>query len=277
MVTSDELRIALVQMAVEEGDRNANLAHIVQQIETLGPAHDLLVFPETATSGFASREQVNACAEPIDGPVVSQLCTLARLHQTSIAIGLPLREGDTLYNSALLIDPDGVRMVYRKTHLWGDDKDIFRAGDELAVCQWRGLTVGLLLCFDIEFPEPARAMAAMGAQLLLVCNGNMAPYGYIHHTASCARAQENHVFVAMCNRTGQDLLDRFAGESLVVNPFGKVLGTLQDQPGHLSLTLDLGQLEQSRAVYDYLRERRVGLANEGSAERLALKLNRERT
>lgn len=256
-----ELRIALIQMTIEEGDRDANLARIVEQIETLGPQHDLLVFPETCTSGFASRADVQACAEPLEGPLVQRLCELARLHDTSLALGLPLREGDALYNGAVLIDPQGVRLVYRKTHLWGDDRTIFQAGDELGVCQWRGLTVGLLICFDIEFPEPARALAGMGAQLLLVCNGNMAPFGYVHDTAGCARAQENHVFVALCNRAGQGRLDRFEGGSRVVNPFGKVLGSLQDQPGHLSVVLALDELARSRAVYDYLRERRLGLAD----------------
>ncbi|MFC3608518.1 carbon-nitrogen hydrolase family protein [Stutzerimonas tarimensis] len=257
---ASQVRIALVQMAIDEGDCGLNLARIEAEIAALGPLHDLLVFPETSTSGFASRAEVEACAEPLDGPLVQRLRELAQLYCTSLAIGLPICEGGALYNCAVLIDPEGVRLVYRKTHLWGDDRAIFEPGHELRVCQWRGIGVGLLICFDIEFPEPARALAEMGAQLLLVCNGNMAPYGYVHRTAGSARAQENQVFVAMCNRAGQGRRDRFDGESMVIDPFGKVLGCLQDQPGHLSLCLDLDDLQRSRATYDYLKERRLSLA-----------------
>jgi (R)-amidase len=251
------LRIAMAQIGVEEGGREENLHRVRGIIARYGPSHDLVMFPETCLSGFADVEQVRANAEPLDGSTVTGLQALVSGLRTSVVLGLAERDNSALYNSSVLIDPDGVVLTYRKTHLWNSDRGIFQAGSALRVAPWRGLMVGLLICFDIEFPEPARALATLGADLILVVNGNMEPFGPTHVRAVCARAQENQVFVAMVNRVGQGREHRFVGESIVVGPTGEPLAVLDDHEAVVTVNIDMADVQRSRTTYRYLDARRV--------------------
>ncbi|MBN0038359.1 carbon-nitrogen hydrolase, partial [Pseudomonas aeruginosa] len=92
---------------------------------------------------------------------------------------------------------------YRKTHLWVSEPGLVLPGDRFATLQWRGGRIGLLICYDSEFPESARALAELGAELILVSDGNMEPFGHVHRTSIAARAQENQVFAVVVNRVGE--------------------------------------------------------------------------
>lgn len=249
--------IALAQIPVAEGSHQENLARVRAHVEEHGPRNDLVIFPEACLSGFSRPDEVYASAEPLDGPTVSGLCALARRVGTSILIGLAERAGGAYYNTAVLIGPEGVVLSYRKTHLWMADRPIFRAGDALRVAPWRGVNVGLLICYDIEFPEPARALARMGADLILVCNANMAPYGMTHVRAASARAQENQVFLAMANRVGRGRDDEFTGLSMVVAPTGEPLLQLGSEATVASARIDTAGIGASRAAFEYLRDCRA--------------------
>jgi (R)-amidase len=174
----------------------------------------------------------------------------------------------------VLIDARGeVLLRYRKTHLWASDDGVFTPGDRFEVCRWNGLTVGALICFDIEFPETARALARLGAELLIVTNGNMDPYGPVHRRAIVARAMENQVFALMANRCGSgDQNLQFPGESALVNPYGEVITAAGADPIQLPVQLDLAQLGTSRASYQYLRQARVGLQLTPSGDGNALSI-----
>ncbi len=125
-------------------------------------------------------------------------------HERDVAVVLGMAENDagTFYNTSLLVTPDGVAMHYRKTHLWPSERDLFQPGDRYTTALWKGVHIGLLICYDIEFPESARALGQLGAELIAVTNGNMDPYGPVHRTAIMARAQENQAFAVMVNRVG---------------------------------------------------------------------------
>jgi (R)-amidase len=248
--------VALCQMAVSEGRLEENRERVFRILEAHGPAHDLLIMPETCLSGFSRREEVEQSAEPLDGPTVRALCAACARLDTSLVLGIAERAPEGLYNTALLIGPDGLVGSYRKTHLWVGDRGKFLAGDTLRVLPWKGLCVGLLICFDIEFPEPARALARMGAELILVANSNMHPYGPVHVRAACARAQENQVFVAMANRTGPGRDDLFVGESIVVAPSGEPLLRLDQREAVASIRIDPALVAASRAGLLYLEGRR---------------------
>jgi len=123
--------------------------------------------------------------------------------------------------------------------------------------------VGLLICYDIEFPESARALAQLGAELLIVTNGNMDPYGPTHRTAIMARAQENQAFALMVNRVEEGdggLL--FAGGSALVDPLGSLLFEAGREEGQFKVELDLKQLQVARQDYRYLEDQRLKLAGE---------------
>lgn len=257
----ETIRLAVAQLAWGDGE----LDRCVQQIEAIicaqGPDHDLIVFPETCTTGFSSRDILERDAQPLDGPIVTRIRALARKFDVAVVLGLAERAGERLFNAAVGVGPEGVFLHYRKTHLWVQERDLFDAGNRLTVRDWRGLRLGLLICFDLEFPEPARVLAGLGANLIIVPNGNMTPYGDLQLRAAAARAQENQLFVAIANRTGVQGSTQFAGRSAVINPFGEIIQSAgPDERAVLSVSLDLSELQQSRSTYDYLSCRRIGVA-----------------
>jgi (R)-amidase len=137
---------------------------------------------------------------------------------------------------------------------------VFTPGDRFEVCEWNGVTVGLLICYDIEFPETARAVASLGGDLLIVTNGNMDPFGPVHRRAIAARAMENQMFAVMVNRCGSGDEDlTFPGESSLVDPFGEFITTAGGEEAVLTTRIDLLRLEASREHYRYLHDARVPL------------------
>ncbi|MED1470535.1 carbon-nitrogen hydrolase family protein [Bacillus salipaludis] len=250
-----ELNIALAQLICEDGRTENNLIRLDNVVDQYGHDHDLILFPETYIMGFPSPEDCRALAEPLNGPIVKHLERKARESNTSIVVGLYEKEGENIYNTTVLVAPTGLLLSYRKTHLWGEESEGVKAGNCFRSCSWQDTKVGLLICYDIEFPETARAVASMGTQLLLVTDGNWD--GPIHHVAVQARAQENQMFVALVNRLGQLGETTFCGESLVVDPYGRVIAEAGREEDVLSVSIDLSLVRESRQQYDYLKERRV--------------------
>ncbi|AYC33887.1 carbon-nitrogen hydrolase [Pseudomonas cavernae] len=257
------MKVELVQLAGRDGDSAYNLERTLQAIASCAADSDLLVFPETQLCGFPHAGNVRQLAEPLDGPSVQAVRAAARERDVAVVVGMLEADGGEVYNSSLLISPEGVALRYRKTHLWPDERGLVRPGDRFATVEWRGVRIGLLICYDIEFPENARALAELGAELIVVCNGNMDPYGPVHRNALLARAQENQLFALMVNRVGpgDDGLV-FAGGSAVVDPFGQVLCEAGRSECRLLASLDLQQRQAARQVYDYLADRRLPLAGE---------------
>lgn len=213
------MKVELVQIAGRDGDTAHNLERALAAIADCAADTELVVFPETHLTGFPSEDNIAALAEPLDGPTVSAVQRVARERNVSVAIGIAEADAGRYYNTTLLIAPDGIALKYRKTHLWASDRGIFTPGDRYATALWNGIRVGLLVCFDIEFPESARALGQLGAELIIVTNGNMDPYGPTHRTAIMARAMENQAYAVMVNRVGHgDGGLVFAGGSAVVDP-----------------------------------------------------------
>ena len=257
------MKVELAQLAGRDNDTAYNLERALSAIAACAADTHLIVFPETHLMGFPSAETVAAIAEPLDGPSVSAILAAARDRNISVVIGMAESDDGRFYNTTLLITPAGIALKYRKTHLWASDRGVFEAGDRYATCEWNGLRVGLLICYDIEFPETARALAQLGAELLIVTNGNMDPYGPTHRTAIMARAQENQAFALMVNRVEEgdgDLV--FAGGSALVDPLGTLLFEAGREPGQFALELDRQQLTAARQDYRYLDDQRLKLPGE---------------
>lgn len=257
------MQAELAQLALIDGDIAHNTCKV---IETIGRADvargtKLIVFPEATLSGFPTRDNIADVAQPMDGPALTTVRDAARRAGVSVAVGLAEREGARFYNTTVLIDDNGdIALRYRKTHLWASDVGVFTPGDRFETCRWNGLTVGLLICYDIEFPETARAVAALDADLVIVTNGNMDPFGPVHRRAIMARAMENQMFALMANRcgSGDDNLT-FPGESALVDPFGEIVTAAGSEETRLSAHIDLKRLEASREHYRYLNDARVPL------------------
>jgi len=255
------MHIEIAQLACVDGDKAYNLARAEQAIAGAAAATQLLVLPELFLSGFPTRRDVAALAEPIDGPGYSAVRAAARRRGIAVAIGGTEVDVGRYYNTTVLIGADGDLLLrYRKTHLFGAEQGVFAPGDELVTTLWQGLRVGLLICYDIEFPETARALAQLGAQLLVVTNGNMDPYGPVHRTCIAARALENQAYAVMANRvgTGRDFV--FAGGSALVDPMGGFVLEAGRDPATLGAALDPARLAAARSHYDYLGQRRLRLS-----------------
>lgn len=254
--------IAVAQLALEDGHVAANLERIEDVARRYGPGHDVVLYPEATVTGFPPPEVAASLAEPLDGPTVQRLTALAADVGSVLVAGMLEREGENVYNTSVMVGPEGLLLSYRKTHLWMREAARVAPGDAFR-CRTRGGTCwGLLICYDIEFPETARAVAGMGTEVILLTNGNMAPYGPAHRTALKARAQENQVFVAMANRVGIAGRTSYVGESAVANPYGEIVAELGSDEGVLSVAVDTALACDSRRDYDYLSERRVQLGLE---------------
>jgi predicted amidohydrolase len=183
---------------------------------------------------------------------------------TAAVIGFAERTDDGgVANSVACLDADGrARAVYRKTHLFGPAEEAtFAAGDRLVVTELAGRAVAPLICFDMEFPEPARALARAGAELLVTASANMNPYAYEHELASRARAMDNrrpHVYV---NRTGSEYGFDFLGASRAVDAGGRVIVEAGDGEEVLEAEIAVGAGPRDAAV-DYLELMRDGLTVE---------------
>jgi predicted amidohydrolase len=148
--------------------------------------------------------------------------------------------------------------TYRKCHLFGDgERRAFVPGETLCVAELAGVRVGVLICFDVEFPEPARALAHAGAEMLVTVAANMEPYGPDHALAVRARALDNRRVHLYVNRTGSQAGLEFVGGSAAIASDGSVLAMLGSAPGVVSMDLDVSAT--AAGDVDYLAHLRRGL------------------
>jgi len=213
----------LAQLASIPGQTRANADRAAETLAAY-PEVDIAVFPELYLGGYAlSLVPGSACAP--DSPEVRAIVAAAVAASTAVVLGFAERAEDgSLFNSVACIDRDGsLAGVYRKTRLFGAEPDVFEAGGEQRVVRLAGLDVGPLICFDIEFPEPARELAAAGAELLVTASANMSPFGPAHEVATRARALENRLPHLYTNGVGAIGGLRLVGGSRSVDASGLVL------------------------------------------------------
>ncbi|RLL65717.1 carbon-nitrogen hydrolase family protein [Streptomyces sp. Z26] len=222
----------------------------------------LLVTPELSLTGYALGDRPAERAEPADGPSAQAVARVAAAHGVAVAYGYPERAGDRLHNSVRLVGPDGAPLAdYRKTHLYGGwETAHFTPGDTLVVqADLDGVRLGLLVCYDVEFPEPVRAHALAGTQVLLVPTALMRPYERVARTVVPTRAWESQLYVAYANRCGTEGEFAFTGLSCLAAPDGTVPARAGDGADLLVADVDLGLLAASRAENTYLADRRPEL------------------
>ncbi|MFC8510134.1 carbon-nitrogen hydrolase family protein [Streptomyces sp. NPDC057411] len=260
------LRTALLQSSGELGDVAANLKLLDEAAARAAAAGaDVLLAPELFLTGYAIGDAIARLAEPADGPSAKAVAEIAARHGLAVGYGYPERDTEqhgVLYNSAQLIGADGAVLAhYRKTHLFGDfELQWFTPGDR-AVVQARlgGLTVGLMICYDVEFPENVRAQALAGTDLLLVPTALMHPAEVVPLSVVPVRAFENQLYIAYANRTGSEGDFEFVGLSTLAAPDG----TARVRAGHgedlVFGDVDPAALAASRELNPYLRDRRPGL------------------
>ncbi|WP_181160395.1 carbon-nitrogen hydrolase family protein, partial [Streptomyces solincola] len=218
------LRTALLQSSGQPGDVAANLKVLDEaagRAAATGAA--LLVAPEMFLTGYAIGDGIARLAEPADGPGADAVAAVAVRHGLAITYGYPERDGDSVHNSAQIIGPDGARLAnYRKTHLYGGfEADAFTPGDLPVVqTELNGVRIGLIICYDVEFPENVRAHALAGTELLVVPTALMHPAEIVAESVVPVRAFENQLYLAYANRVGVEGEFDFVGLSALAGPDG---------------------------------------------------------
>jgi len=220
----------------------------------------LLVTPELSLTGYALDDPA-AAAEPADGPGARAVAALAARHGIAVAHGFPERDPGTaaVHNSVRLTGPQGEALAcYRKTHLYGAfETGHFTPGDRLVVqTVLHGIRVGLLICYDVEFPEAVRAHALAGTQLLLVPTALMSPFDFVADTLVPARAWESGLFIAYVNRHGREGDYEFTGGSCLAAPDGTVPARAGREETLLVADVDPAGLKTGNS---YLTDRRPEL------------------
>jgi predicted amidohydrolase len=263
-------RIVCRQLAPRIGDLQYNRELVLRTIrESVDAGADILVLPELITSGYmleSAKEAASVAIRP-DDSLFDDWCAEAKRGSSTI-IGGFCEQGDDglLYNSAAVVDRDGVRAVYRKTHLWDREKLIFEPGAEVPpVVDTEAGRIGLLVCYDLEFPELTRAQALAGADVLVVPTnwpvverppGERAPEVII----AMAAARVNRVFVACCDRTGTERGQEWTAGTTIISESGWPVATA-DENGIAVADIDLSLARRKRLteLADAMADRRPHL------------------
>ncbi len=264
-VMSGRMRIAVDQWRPVTGGVAEGLARLERAAVRASEAGaDILVLPEMALSGYnIGAEAVRSVAEHEAGAIEAALAVIARRNRIGLVAGYPRPNGEGgCLNAARFVGPDGTTLArYAKTHLYGSvDRNQFVEGPALSpVVELGGWRFGLAICYDIEFPETARALALAGAEVILVPTANMWPYASISMRIVPARAEENAVYVAYANYCGGEAEFDYVGLSCICAPTGDELARAGDGEEMLFADLDRAALERARALATHLADRRPDL------------------
>ncbi len=257
------MKIALAQLSCVAGDVTTNVENVVRHIHAAADQScALVVFPEMSDTGY-EMDTILRTASSWDATPYMTVAKTARERKIAVAIGLSERKSEGIYNSVAVINPDGDLIArHRKTHLMNVDpvREVrhLRAGDSLHTFEFGGFRFGLVICYEVRFPEVSRALAVAGAEVLLVPAAF--PNARREHWKALTRARaiENQAYVVAVNRVGSDGGMEFAGCSTVYDPYGviEVESSSQDE-ALLFATLHRENLDKVRdglRVFDDRRD-----------------------
>lgn len=255
---NEQVTVAAVQMNPVPYDRQQNLEKAEQLInEAIQKNANLIVLPELFNTGYRVEDKDPEMAEEIPGYTTNWLIEIAKKHNIYLATAI-LEKTDVkgiVYDTALLVGPEGLVGTYRKTHLWDLENVRFTKGDELPVFKTPYGTIGLQICYEIGFPEGARVLALKGADIILYPSAFGKARRYAWDIASRSRALENGVFLVAANRTGTEKEETyFGGGSRVIDPLGTVLTKSEEESDVVVAELDLKQVTEQRRTLPYLRD-----------------------
>ncbi len=220
------MKIAIIQFEPLLGKLKQTMSKLSSLLSTCKDA-DLIILPELANSGynFNSKEEALEYSEDLkNSEFVNFLIENVKKLNAGIVAGINERDGEKLYNSAILVDETGVIGKYRKLHLFLNEPDFFEKGDTgLPIFDFKGYKIGMLICFDWMIPEIWRQMALNNVDLICHPSNLVLPYA---QSVIPAYAIINHIYIATANRIGTERGVTFSGQSIVANPFGIVIGQL---------------------------------------------------
>ncbi|MGB0715957.1 MAG: nitrilase-related carbon-nitrogen hydrolase [Phycisphaerae bacterium] len=255
--------IGVAQIACQVGQVSHNLETISASIrEAARNGCDLVVLPEMVDTGY-DMDAIKTHASPIDGTPAQTIAAVAQEAGVHVICGISERQESHVYNAAFIANDQGQMMGrYHKTHLFSlvNEEDHLESGDVLAVVEMFGLKFGVIICYDIRFPELARTLALDGMDCLVVIAAW--PSARIAHlkALAVARAVENQVYAVIANRVGTDTSLEFGGSSRILAPDGTLLAEASpDAPELITTTLEPDTLHAVRASMAIFDDRRPDL------------------
>ena len=254
------MKVALVQMDVAFGNPTANIANATRLfVEASALKPDVVVLPEMWNTGY-SLENVRDIADRQGAPSISALSDLAARYRVNVVAGsiADLKEGG-VYNTSYILDRQGRTVAaYSKIHRFGlmDEDKYMDAGDDIVDFELDGIRCGVIICYDLRFPELSRQIALRGAKVLFV--PAQWPNPRVRHwvTLNVARAIENQMYVVACNRVGEGGGSTFFGHSMVTDPWGEVAADGAGQEGVVLCEMDLAKVDEARNKIPVFRDRR---------------------
>lgn len=255
------MKIGIAQTTGAPAGRDGILEWVRSATDAL-PDADLVMLPELALCGYDDPEHIRRMALTQDDATLQALAQLAQEKHQALAFGYAEQTADGLYNALRIIDRHGRALAnYRKVHLWsGFETTLFRPGGRLVNVVLEGINFGLLICYDLDFPEAARALAANGMDCLLCISATSAGYDVVPRHTVPARAYENGCYVAFANRG--DVLGAFpcVGQSRIAGPDGAIIATA---PGggtaFVMAEISPARIREWRQNHPYLGDRRTDL------------------
>lgn len=268
-MTNLKVRIAACQFDVAFKQAQQNIESMNRLAEAAKEQGAILAaFPECALQGYCyeSREEAFGLAQTVPGPATQALAATANRLDMHLVFGLLERDGDHLYNASVLIGPDGIVGKYRKIHLpfLGVDRFVDPGQDGYRVFPVGDLKVGMIICYDGNFPESARSLMLLGADLIVLPTNWPAGAEGTASFITQARAAENHLYYLAANRVGVEQGFTFLGRSKICDPYGRVASQLGDtEVGVTVAEIDAGWARNKRIIrvpgkleFSYLDDRR---------------------
>jgi len=267
----EKIKVVLAQISSEREDKARNLRKMEQTAtRAKKEAADLVIFPELSLTGYVVRDQIYELAETIPGTSTKAMENIAKKTKTHVIFGMPeLSEKTqaTIYNAAVLVGPEGFIGKYRKMHLPThsvfEEKRYFRPGYQTAVFNTKLGRIGLIICYDIYFPEVCRLTRLKGAQLIVCISASPAVRKMFFETLTAARAIENTAFLAFVNLVGIEDGLQFWGGSRLVGPNGRVLVQAKyDEEDFVMCDVDYSDIRPIETFVPTLKDLRPELFDE---------------
>ena len=217
---------------------------------------DLVVCPELFASGYNVGEELERLAEPADGPTREAFAAIARATGAAILYGYPEAADGRLYNSAACVGPDGALLANHRKRLNSPgsfEEDAFDLGDERTLFTYRDVTIGVVICFEVELCEGVRDAALHGAQLVLAPSALVSKWDVVARKMIPTRAFENGVYLAYANHGGTENGFTYLGESRIVGPDGRDIAVAGSGEDMLVATLDVERVRAAQTRMPYLR------------------------
>lgn len=221
------MKIAVAQIDIKILQPQVNLAQMRSVMQRLAGEAELVIFPECALTGycFESLEEGRQVAEAVPGPATEAFTETCRQLNMHVVFGMLERDGDAIYNAAVLVGPSGVVGSYRKIHMpyLGIDRFANYGNRPFEIFQVGDVRIGMLICYDVGFPEAPRILALQGADLIILPTNWPPGAECMSEHSIPARAMENSVYFAACDRVGEERGTKFIGNSSICGVDGKRL------------------------------------------------------